>query len=29
MSIEFPTTLKILLSWESGFTRPHPYYIGG
>jgi hypothetical protein len=29
MSIEFPTTVKILLSWENGFTRPHQYYIGG
>jgi hypothetical protein len=28
MSIEFPTTLKILLSWNSSFTRLHQSYIG-
>lgn len=29
MSIEFPTTLAIRLSWENGFARPPSYHTGG
>ena len=29
MSIEFPTTLAIRLSWKNGFARPPSYHTGG
>jgi hypothetical protein len=29
MSIEFPMTLAISLSWKNGFARPPSYHTGG
>jgi hypothetical protein len=29
MSIEFPTTLAIRLSWKNDFARPPSYHTGG